>query len=174
MSFSGLDYNAGSQGSFNNTLIAQRTQAEIAVKGGAQWFLWIAGLSMVNSILSVSGAGFRFIFGLGLASLVDGLARGLTQAGTAGTVLNLFINACVAGIFVLFWNFARQGHKWAFLVGMVFYALDGVLVLLFKDYLALVFHGYVIYRIYNSLGAVSQLEQLRQMTPQAAAPAELR
>jgi hypothetical protein len=70
----------------------------------------IAGLSVVNSILAMSGAAVRFIFGLGLSQIVDSLAH---QAGSAGYVLNLIINGIVAGVFVLFWNFARKGQKWA-------------------------------------------------------------
>ena len=33
----------------------------------------IAALSMVNSILAMSGASIRFIFGLGLSQIVDAL-----------------------------------------------------------------------------------------------------
>jgi len=45
-------------------LVEQKLRAENVMKAGASWFLWVAGLSMVNSILSLSGSGFRFIFGL--------------------------------------------------------------------------------------------------------------
>jgi hypothetical protein len=104
-------------------LVEQKLRAENVVKGGASWFLWLAGLSMVNSILSLSGSGFRFIFGLGIAQVVDALAH---QAGNTGFVLDLVINGFVAAVFVLFWNFARKGQNWAFIVGMILYLLDGL------------------------------------------------
>ncbi len=46
-------------------LLEQKLRAEAAVKAAAGWFLWVAALSMVNSFLSMSGSGIRFIFGLG-------------------------------------------------------------------------------------------------------------
>ena len=45
-------------------VIEQKLRAESIVKAGAGWFLWVAGLSMVNSVLSLSGAGFQFILAL--------------------------------------------------------------------------------------------------------------
>src|SRR5438309_2610458 len=97
-------------------LVEQKLRAERVVKGGASWFLMVGVLSLINSVLAMSGSGIRFIFGLGIASqFVDALAR---QAGQSGFVLSLIINGGVAGVFVLFWNFARKGEQWAFLVGM--------------------------------------------------------
>jgi hypothetical protein len=88
----------------------QVLQLRQTVNAGASWFIWVAGLSMVNS---VSGGGFRFIFGLGATQIVDALAH---RAGQSGVVLDLIINGLVAGLFVLFWHFARNGQKWAFLI----------------------------------------------------------
>ena len=41
----------------------------------------------------------------------------------------VFINSMIAGVFVLFWNFARKGAKWAFYAGMSLYLLDGLILL---------------------------------------------
>jgi hypothetical protein len=170
LSTSGLNYNASPETTLTN-LVAQKLRAENIVKGGASWFVVVAGLSMLNSVLSLSGAGIRFIFDLGIAQLVDAMAH---VAGQGGAVLDLFINGCVAAAFVLFWHFARKGQKWAFIVGMMLYALDGLLMLLFKDFLGLAFHAYVIYRLYSSMGSLATLEQLRQATAPANAPIEPR
>jgi hypothetical protein len=166
MSTSGVGINRGIEPNISN-LIAQKIRAENIVKGGASWFLWVAGLSMLNSVLSLSGSGLRFIFGLGFAQVVDAFAH---AAGATGTVLDLFINGCVAAVFVLFWNFARKGEKWAFTVGLVLYSLDALLMLVFKDFLGLAFHAYVIYRIANSMGSISTLERLRAATAAVDAP----
>src|SRR5579884_1784895 len=101
-------------------LIEQKLRAERVVKAGASWFLMVGALSLINSVLSMSGAGIRFIFGLGIAQFVDALAH---QAGQAATLPSLVISACFAGLFVFFWNFARKGAQWAFLVGMAFYVV---------------------------------------------------
>jgi len=136
----------------------QVLQLRNAINAGAGWFIWVAGLSMVNSIVSVSGGGFRFIFGLGATQVVDALAH---RAGQSGIALDLIINGLLAGLFVLFWNFARKGQKWAFIIGMTLYALDGLILIPFADYLALAFHAYVLWRIYGGFNAASQVETLQ-------------
>ncbi len=50
-----------------NDLMLRRARAEQVVKSGANWFVWIAGLSVVNSIVGMSGGHLHFI--VGLASL---------------------------------------------------------------------------------------------------------
>lgn len=150
-------------------LVEQKLRAERVVKSGAGWFLTIAILSLVNSVLSMSGTGIRFIFGLGIAQFVDGMAH---QAGQSGVVLDLIINGFVAGVFVLFWHFARKGEKWAFVVGMALYVVDGLVMLYFRDILAVAFHGYGVYRIYTGMSGVPALQRLQAATAPAGAPIE--
>ena len=83
-------------------------------------------------------------------------------------VVNLFI----AGVFVLFWKFARTGAKWAFLAGMVLYLIDGLILIPFKDFLGVAFHAYALFRIYQGLQGIPALEDLRRMTAPAGAPIE--
>ncbi len=141
--------------------VEQRARILQALKGSASWFLMIAGLSLLNSILAMTGTHIRFIFGLGATQIVDTLAH---QAGSAGYVLDLVINGIIAGVLVLFWNFARQGQKWAWYLGMALYAVDAVLLLLFKDYLAIAFHAYALYRMSSGLKLLPILERLDQQT----------
>jgi sterol desaturase/sphingolipid hydroxylase (fatty acid hydroxylase superfamily) len=143
----------------------QKSRVLQALKGSASWFLMIAGLSVVNSILALSGAKVRFIFGLGFSQIVDSLAH---QAGSSGYVLDLIINGIIAGVFVLFWNFARQGQKWAWYLGMAIYAVDGVLLLLFKDYFAIAFHAYALYRMSSGLKLLPILDRLNQQSTTGA------
>ena len=150
-------------------VIEQKLRVEAVVKRGASWFITVAVLSIVNSILSMSGAAIRFIFGLGIAQIVDVFAH---QAGGTGVFLDLIINGFVAGIFVVFWSFARKGEKWAFVVGMVLYVLDGLILLVFKDILAVAFHAYALYRMYTGLSAVSVLRSIEETMRPAGAPIE--
>jgi len=121
------------------------------VSAGAKWFYWIAGLSLINSLVVILGGNFHFVVGLGITSVVDALAK---QAGSMGSVLDIVINGFVAGVFVLFGHFAVKGQKWAFLVGMALYVLDGLLLLTVKDYLSVGFHAYALFAIYRGLQAV--------------------
>jgi hypothetical protein len=74
-----------SQPSANQSdLAAQKLQVLQALKGSSSWFVTIAGLSIVNSILAMTGANIQFIFGLGLTQIVDALAH---ESGGAGIVL---------------------------------------------------------------------------------------
>jgi hypothetical protein len=151
--------------------VEQRLRAERVVKAGAGWFITVGVLSIINSVLAMSGAGFHFIFGLGVTELVDALAH---QIGQTGFALDLVINGFVAGVFVLFWHFARKGQRWAFLVGMVLYALDALLMLYFRDILAVAFHGYALYRMYSGLSGIPALQQSESAMTAAGAPIQPR
>jgi hypothetical protein len=158
-------YSYSPSGSSQPVAAEQKLRVLQVLKGSASWFAMIAGLSAVNSILAMSGARMRFIFGLGLSQIVDALAH---QAGSAGYILDLIINGIIAGVFVLFWNFARQGQKWAWYLGMAVYLVDGLLLLLFKDYLAIAFHAYALYRMSSGLKLLPILERLDQQSASGA------
>jgi hypothetical protein len=165
MSSPGLGLSGAPQSALTN-LVEQKLRAERVVKAGAGWFLTVAILSMVNSVLAMSGGHIRFIFGLGIAQFVDALAH---QAGDTGFALDLVINGFVAGIFVVFWNFARKGQHWAFLVGMGLYVVDALVMLYLQDFLALAFHAYAVYRMYMGMSGISALRAVEaQMTPAGA------
>ena len=170
MATPGFGVSASSQSSLTN-LVEQKLRAERVVNSGARWFITIAVLSLINSVLAMSGAGIRFIFGLGIAELVDAVAH---QAGQTGVALDLIINGFVAGVFVLFWNFARKGERWAFVVGMALYVVDALVMLYFRDILAVAFHAYGVYRIYSGMSGIPVLQRLQAATVPAGAPIEPR
>ncbi len=166
MSSPGMGLSGTPQSSVSN-LLERKLRAERVVRGGASWFITVAVLSLINSVLSMSGAGIRFIFGLGIAQFIDGLAH---QAGQTGFALDLIINGFVAAVFALFWNFARKGQQWAFLVGMALYAVDALVMLYFRDILAVAFHAYALYRIYLGMSGISALQQYEAAMTTAGAP----
>jgi hypothetical protein len=153
----------------SQAVIEQKLRAEQLVKSGAGWFLAIAGLSIVNSALTLSGAHFSFIFGLGITQVVDAVGQ---QGGRTGSTLGLVVNAFIAGAFVLFWNFARKGEKWAFIVGMGLYLIDGLILIPFKDYLSVAFHAYALFRIYGGMQGIPELQRLQQVLAPAGVPIE--
>ena len=113
-------------------------------RAGAKWFYWIAGLSMINSIVVITGGNLHFVVGLGITSVVDAMAK---RVSSAGSVLDIIINGFVAGIFVLFGYFATKAQKWAFAVGISLYLLDGILLLGTRDFLSIGFHAYALFAI---------------------------
>jgi len=152
-------------------LIEQKLRAEQRVRNGAGWFLAIAGLSLLNSVLAMSGTRFSFIFGPGTTQIVDAIGR---QSGRTGSTLGLIVNVFIAGVFLLFWKFARTGEKWGFLAGMALYAADGLILLPFKDFLSLAFHAYALFRIDHGMRGIPALERRQQALAPAGAPIEPR
>ena len=128
-------------------------------RAGARWFMWIAGLSLINSVASFAGAKFHFVLGLGITQVFDGVAK---RSAGAGNVAALFLDVCVAGIFVFFGLLASKGRDWAFILGMILYALDGFLFLLVKDMVGIVFHLLALFFIFKGLKANEALSKLRK------------
>src|SRR5437879_11335747 len=102
-----------------------RVPVILRMRRGAGWFLTIAILSGVNSLLQIFDAKIRFIFGLGITQVVDALARGM---GQGGTIVILVVDGLFIVMLILCSRWARPGSQWAFLAGMLAYALDGVLL----------------------------------------------
>ena len=133
---------------------APNALAMAQVKSGGSWFYWIAGLSLINSISAFSGSSWRFIVGLGITQVFDGIA---TKMGSSGKAIVLLLDLLVAGLFVLFGVFAVKGHGWAFIVGMVLFTLDGLLFLLFGDWIGVAFHAFVLYCLFRGFAGSRQL-----------------
>jgi len=143
----------------------QQVQAQHRLNSSSGWFIWIGILSVVNSVMILTGAGFHFILGLGVTQVIDAFSRAV---GSAGLVLDLIINGGIVGIFVLFWYFAKQGHKWAFIVGMGLYSIDGLLLLVGHAFLDAAFHLWVLYRLYQGYTTLSRFMAAEQMQMAAA------
>lgn len=126
------------------------------VRGGASWFYWIAAFSLVNSVVAFTGSAWRFLLGLGVTQLIDGLGEAMSSS--AGRVVALALNLIVAGMFVFFGVFARKAYLWAFVVGMALFALDGAIFLLAQDWLGVGFHAFALFCIFRGLAGARQLK----------------
>ena len=136
-------------------LLKQRTN-------GARWFFWVAALSLVNSLVTLFDGNWSFLAGLGITQLISGLALALsTDLGVGVTVVAFAFELIVLLICVGFGLFAQKGHTWAFIVGMLLYALDGLIFLWVQDWLSLGFHAFVLYGIYRGLDASRRLDRLK-------------
>ena len=110
---------------------------------------------MINSISTFAGANFRFIFGLGLTQVLDALGK---EIGSAGPTIALVLDLVAAGIFVLFGVFANKAHTWAFILGMLCFAADTVLVLIFSDWLSVAVHALVLFFLFRGFVACRKLK----------------
>src|SRR5436309_14617188 len=136
-----------------------RVPVILRMRRGAGWFLTIAILSGVNSLLQIFDAKIRFIFGLGITQLVDAIGHGGGQNG-------MFVPVAVDGIFIVMLilcsKWAKAGSPGAFLGGMIVYALDGVLLLLLSMWLDAAVHAYALYMFWQGYAAARELVHMQQ------------
>jgi hypothetical protein len=120
------------------------------MKSGAGWFYWIAGFSIVNSILIHTGQEWGFALGLGISAILDGMASAF---GGAAKIIAIALNVLAAGIVILFGFFASKGHGWAFIIGMILLGLDTVLTGLREMWLSLGLHVFALFCIFSGFKA---------------------
>ena len=141
--------------------IEERLKVETQFKSGASWFFWIAGLSLINSVILIAGGQWSFIVGLGITQIIDSIGLKLAeQNGFIGNIIALIFDIMAAGIFILFGVFSRKGYSGAFIVGMVLYALDGLLFLLVRDFLSVGFHVFALFFMYSGFKANKLLKSM--------------
>ncbi len=134
--------------------IREKLGRENNFKSGANWFYWIAGLSVINSIVYVTGGSLSFVIGLGATQLVDVIVRQMIGANSAP--ISLAIDIFIAGIFVFFGVFSNKGRQWAFIAGMVLYTIDGLLFVYVKDFFGIGFHLFALFFIFNGYRALNK------------------
>ena len=124
------------------------------VEGGANWFLWIAGLSLVNSLLILANIEWGFFFGLGITQLIDAIALEVGEnAGHTARIVAFALDVIAASVFALFGFLSKKGRRWAFVTGMILYVLDAMLFLVVKDFFGIAFHAFALYCIFNGFKA---------------------
>lgn len=138
----------------SETDVANRLRNESAFLSSANWFFWIAGLSVLNTVLVLFATDWMMLVGLGVTYAG---AWFFSDLGVLGVILTVLSTAFVAGFFALLGYFARKRQAWAFILGMVLYAFDGLIFVLFQDWLSLAFHGYVIFSIWRGFRLLKQL-----------------
>ncbi|HEY8561689.1 MAG TPA: hypothetical protein VIL74_15040 [Pyrinomonadaceae bacterium] len=134
-------------------------------KGGANWFYWIAALSVVNSLIFHFGGNMSFFAGLGVTQLADAMVFQLSPDEGLGIlkIIGFAFDLIVAGIFLLCGLWANRLQSWAFLVGMILYLLDGLLLLVIGVYLPGIllpaaFHAFALFMIFRGFSAARQLK----------------
>ncbi len=121
---------------------------ELRLARSANWFYWIAGLSLLN--VFAASTNFEFVLG-----------SGFVQAAAAfGTGAQIAIDAAVIGSFALLGLLASRRHTWAFIVGMILYALDGAIYLVVQDYFPVIVHAFVLYVLYVGVRASMALNSV--------------
>lgn len=131
------------------------SDAILRMRSGANWFYWIAALSLINSIVLIAGGQWNFIVGLGFTQVIDGIMRGMSESNgfSAFSVVALMLNVLIAAIFALFGYFAGRGSVLMFITGIFIYVLDALLYIFVGDYLAAGFHAFALFFIIRGMMA---------------------
>jgi hypothetical protein len=147
----------------------ERQQLEARMKSGANWFFWIAALSLVTSLISLAGGNWAFLVSLGVTQLVDAIANvGAERIGWGVKAFALVFDLIAAGLFAVLGIFAGKRQTWAFIVGMVLYLLDAAVCLFIGFWLGLAFHAFALYSIFGGYRACAALAELDRQTPPPA------
>ena len=130
------------------------------------WFYWIAGLSILNSVISLFGLTITFVIGLGATQVVDAISTMLANdlgGGNSGILFRgagLFVNLILAGIIASFGFLAIKGKRWALITGMVVYLADAILLLVFQDWLGVLFHAWALFSLFKGISIMKNMSNL--------------
>jgi hypothetical protein len=153
------------------TYVSPQAQAEmkaqhlaLAYNAAGANFYTIAVFSLINSVINLFQGGIYFPIGLGITQIVDGLIYGIglefPEAKTITLAIGIVLNLIILGVVALFGFFIKKQVKWLIPVGSVLYLLDGLILLLFQDWIGAGFHAYFLYRIWTSWQAIRSLNQI--------------
>jgi hypothetical protein len=142
----------------NNINVPDNSLVERQVRGGANWFFWIVGFSIVNVICIFLNYDFSFTFGLDFTSKFALIARfyHASITGFIAIVAMVFIFAA----FVLIGHYGRKFKPWAFLAGMIIYFADAILLALGRDWWGAGFHALALIFIVFSFVALIKYRKI--------------
>ena len=150
----------------------QHSELTQRYRSGVNWFYWIAGLTIITSLITLFGGGIRFLISLGLTQFIDGFAAALApQLGGAVQVVGLILDLIVTGVFVVFGVLAGKKMLWAYIAGMVVFFFDGLLSLVFMDVIGVIAHVVVLFVLFRGLQAGRELVSLEKLMAEQAATA---
>lgn len=101
-----------------------------SVLHGADWFMWLAVLSVINSLVVYFYNTPNTPVALGITQWFDGTHAGINSAMSTGWLVT---NILIAGVLAMFGLLARRGSDIAFVVGIFLYLIDAFLVLGLRD-----------------------------------------
>ncbi len=127
-----------------------------SVLHSADWFFWLALLSVINSLLVYFYNIPNTPVALGVTQWLDGTNGGIGSAMTPGW---LVINILIAGGLAMFGLLARKGSDIAFVIGIFIYVIDAFLMIGVKDLFGFGVHLVGIFFLFKGLLASRHLRE---------------
>lgn len=134
------------------------------INRGANWILWIVGISMVNTIMVLSGSENFFNLGLGVTFVFDILFHSKIHGGDGASqsilnVINVIFDCIVYSIFIGMWYLsARKFIKWGLAVAAILFILDTVIFIFVGEFLPVLIHAVAIMYIWFGFSAFKEVE----------------
>lgn len=138
-------------------LRAELSRRESAISGGAVWFYWIAGISVLSCLVSFGGRDWNFLIGLGIVQLIEGLFQ---EPSPLVRGLGVVLNLVAAGLFFWLGLQARKRARWAFMTGFILYFLDSLIFLVLGEFASLGFHGLALFMILGGYRSIKKASVL--------------
>lgn len=125
----------------------------------ATWFYWIAGASVINLLVALSGSKWHISMGLGVTQLLQEQFRGLP--GIVAAVACMLL--CVGCGFL-----ARNARVAVYAIGITLYALDTFIFVMAGDTMGIFIHFVLLFLLYRGLRASRTLLRLQVQGEQGA------
>lgn len=154
-------------------LVRQKENLISDIKFGASWFFVIAFASIISTIFIIAGIPIRLPFNFGVIQLANVVAPIINKTHPiilvsmvygAGVVVSILISTGT----IIFGVLSRHMFKWIYFIGMVLYFFDGLLygVSSFFNFepFGILFHIYILYKLYEGFSAIGALKRLQADT----------
>jgi len=156
-----------------DALRAQLAQLHARGTSGAGWFYWIAALSLINSVILLSGGDRHFVVGLGVTLVADTIAKAVAdqhpEIATVAKGIAFGFDLFVAAVVCLFGWLSRRPILPIFVVGMILYLLDGLIYLMVGDWMSVGFHVFVLLGMWSGFSAYREMKQIKAALEQRLA-----
>ncbi len=152
---------------------AERLKLEAQARNAANWFFYIAFVSLFNTALILAGRDQFVVIGLGVTLFVAFLAHSvasvtLTDVALTSSVLAICVSIAASGVFILLGIVARRKSYLAYVLGIGLYGLDAILMLLYHEYLAVVWHVVASIFLCRGIVAISKLDENEMPPPRVS------
>lgn len=126
-------------------------------------FYSIAVFSLINTVISLFNGNIYFPIGLGITQIIDAISHALRREIPESNAVFFGVGAAldlaIFGAVAAFGYFIKKRVKWLVPLGGVLYLLDGLLILVFQDWIGAAFHAYFLYRIWQAWQAIQKISK---------------
>jgi hypothetical protein len=133
-----------------------RHVSRTSVLHGADWFFWLAILSVINSLVVYFYHTPNTPIALAITQWIDGTTSGFNASmTTAGLITNILVAAALA----MFGLLARKGSDLAFVLGIFLYLIDAFLMIGLKDFFGFGVHLLALFFLVKGLLASRHIRE---------------